>query len=137
SDWFSVSWPPIFVRPSRCSLRSSNCRSAMRNASLMALCRSGVLVLAQQVVGLVADHEISATGNAEFDVHDRRDGAGEVLGALIDAPPARDQPVVKPFELGDPSADFLLRPLRTFDIMKGDFQRHLQLHILGVFWRSC
>ena len=92
------------------------------------------------MVGLVADHEFGATGNAEFDVHDRRDGAGEVLGALIDPNPARDQPVVKPFELGDPSADFPLRPRRTFDIMKGDFQWHLQhrrLHILGAFWRSC
>src|SRR5262249_33671563 len=29
------------VRPSRCCLRSSSCRSAMRNASLMALCKSG------------------------------------------------------------------------------------------------
>jgi hypothetical protein len=37
-------------------------------------------------------------------VHDRRDGAGEVLGALIDPNPARDQPVEEPFELGDPCA---------------------------------
>jgi hypothetical protein len=68
------------------------------------LVQVGVLVFAQQMVGLVADHEFGATGNAEFDVHDRRDGAGEVLGALIDPNPARDQPVVEPFELGDPCA---------------------------------
>src|SRR5262245_33363416 len=28
SDWFSVSWSPALVRPSRCSLRSSSRRSA-------------------------------------------------------------------------------------------------------------
>ena len=84
----------------------------------------------------MADHEVGAAGNAEFDVHDRRDGAGEVLGALVDADPAGDQPVVQLFEIGHPLADLLLGPFRAFDIVKGDFQRHLQhpeLHILGAF----
>ena len=44
-----------------------------------------VLVLSQEVVGLVADHEVGTAGNAELDSHNRRNGPGEVLGALIDA----------------------------------------------------
>src|SRR4029453_15086278 len=55
----------------------------------------GMPVLAQQMLGLVADHEIAAAGNAELDMHDRRDGAGAILGALVDAHPARDQRVIK------------------------------------------
>src|SRR6266487_4578229 len=93
-------------------------------------------VFPQQVLGLVADDQVAATGNAEFDVDHWRNSAGEVLGPLIDPDPARDQPAVKSFQVGDAGADFLLRPIRTFDIMKGDLQRHLkhrQLHILGAF----
>jgi hypothetical protein len=100
------------------------------------LAQVGVLIFPQQVFGLVADHKVGAAGNAEFDVHDRRDGAGQVLVALVDADPAGDQPVVQLFELGHPGANLLLCPFRAFDIVKGDFQRHLQhrkLHILGAF----
>jgi hypothetical protein len=95
-----------------------------------------VPIFAQQVLGLVAHHEVATAGNAELDVHHRRDRAGQVLGALIDPDPAGDEPRIKPLEICDPGADFLLRPLRARDIMEGDFQRHLQhrsLHILGAF----
>ena len=95
-----------------------------------------VLVLAQQVLGFVADDEVAAAGNTELNVDHRRDGAGEILGALIDPHPARDQPVVELFEIGDPRSDLLLRPIGTFDIVEGDLQRYLQhrrLHILGAF----
>jgi hypothetical protein len=98
-----------------------------------------MLILPQQVLGLVADHQVGAAGNAEFDVDDRRDGAGAVLGALVDADPAGDQPVVELFEVGHPGADLLLGPFRAVDIVKCDFQRHLQhaeLHILGAFGRQ-
>jgi hypothetical protein len=47
-----------------------------------------VPVLAQQVLGLVADDQIAVPGNTELDVDDGRDGAGEILGALIDPNPA-------------------------------------------------
>jgi hypothetical protein len=73
-------------------------------------------------------------------MHDRRDRPGAVLGALIDADPAGIEPTVKPFELRDPGADFLLRPPRAWDIMEGDLERHLQhreLHIFGAFLRFC
>src|SRR5262245_5237180 len=95
-----------------------------------------MLVFPQEVLGLVADDEIVAAGNAEFDVDHRGNGAAQILGALVDAHPAGDEPAVDPLQVGDPGANFLLRPLRTFDIMKRDLQRnlkHRRLHILGTF----
>jgi hypothetical protein len=73
----------------------------------------------------MANYEVGTAGNAEFDVNDRRNRAGQILGALVDPDPAGDQPVIKLFEVGDAAADLLLRPVRALDVMKGDFQRHL------------
>jgi len=56
----------------------------MRNAFVQVR----VPVPAQQVLGLVADDQIAAPGDTEFDVDDGRNGAGEILGALIDPHPA-------------------------------------------------
>ena len=99
-----------------------------------------MLILPQQVLGLVADDEVTVAGNAELDMDDRRDRSGAVLGALVDPDPAGDQPVVELFEIGNPGADLLLRPVGACDIVEGDFERHLQhgkLHIFGAFGRSC
>src|SRR5262245_62085017 len=93
-------------------------------------------VFPQEVLGLVADHEITAAGNAELDMDNRGNGAGAILGALGNADPAGDEPAVNALEVGDPGANFLLRPLRTFDIIKRDLQRNWKnrrIHILGAF----
>ena len=92
------------------------------------------------MIGLVADHQVAAAGNAELDMDHRRDRAAAVLRALVDADTAGGEPVVELFEVGDASADLLLRPSRTFDVMEGDFERYLQhrrLHIFGAFCGSC
>src|SRR6476661_4549986 len=96
-------------------------------------------VFPQEVLGLVADDEIVAAGNAELDVHHWGNGAAQIPGALVDSDPAGDEPAVDPLQVGDPGANFLLRPLRTFDIMKRDLQwnlKHRRLHILGTFSSS-
>src|SRR5262245_37546549 len=88
--------------------------------------RIGMAVFPQEVLRLVADDEIGAAGNAELDMDHRRNGAGAILGALVDPHAARDQPAVQPFQVGDAGADFLLCPIRTFDIMKSDLQGYLK-----------
>ena len=82
------------------------------------LVQVGVPVLAQQVIGLVADHEVAAAGNAELDMDHRRDRAAAILRALVDADAAGGEPVVELFEVGDASADLLLRPSRLSMLWK-------------------
>src|SRR5262245_12205259 len=86
----------------------------------------GMAVFPQEVLGLVADDEIGAAGNAQLDMDHRRNGAGAIFGALVDPQAARDQPAVEPFEVGHAGTDFLLCPIRTFDIMKSDLQGYLK-----------
>jgi hypothetical protein len=131
SDWFDV----VIADLVRLALLpgSSNCRSS--RALLMAWC-GRVPVLAQQMLGLVADDEVTVAGNSELDMHDWGDRSGAVFGALVDPDPAGDQAVVELFEIGNPGADLLLRPVGACDIMEGDFERHLQhrqLHTFGAF----
>ena len=95
-----------------------------------------MLVFAQETFGLVTHDDIGASGDAELDAHHRRDCAGQVLGALVDADPTRDQPVVKPFQLGDARPDLPLRLFRAWNVMEGDLERNLQhrlLHTFGAF----
>src|SRR5215472_16822509 len=73
----------------------------------------------------MADHEIAAAGNSEFDAHDGRDRAGYILGALVDADPAGGEPLINFFKVGNAGPDFILGTFRSLDIVKGDFKRHL------------
>ena len=99
----------------------------------------GMLILPQQVVGLVTDDEVGAAGDAELDVDDRRNGAGQVLGPLVDVNPAGGEPVENSLEVRHALPDFRLCPVRAFEIVEGDFERHLH----GVTpdfrrnWRLC
>jgi hypothetical protein len=95
------------------------------------LVQVGTLVLAQQVVGLVTDDEIAVAGNPHFNMHNRRNGPGEILVALIDPHPARGQPVIASLQLGDPGANFLLYGWRAFEVVKRDFKRNLQ-HCISI-----
>jgi hypothetical protein len=51
------------------------------------------------VVRLVRDHQILASGNAKLDMHDRRNRAIAVLGALIDVNPTRGDPFEDAFKI--------------------------------------
>src|SRR5579872_2652557 len=77
------------------------------------------------MIRLVAYHEILAARNAELDPHHRRNRAGAVRCALIDADAAGVQPPIEPLQLGDVGANLALGPLGTVDIVEGDFERHL------------
>ena len=54
----------------------------------------GMLVLAQQVFGLVADQKVLAPGKPELDVHHRRDGVTGIDRALLDPYPTGNQSTV-------------------------------------------
>ena len=77
------------------------------------LVQVGPLILPHEVVGLVADHDVVAAGDAELDMDHRRDGAGVVVGPLVDADAARGQAVINPLQIRDPRANFAFRPIRA------------------------
>src|SRR5262249_41784019 len=104
------------------------------------LVQVGMPIFPQQVLGLAADQALPAAVNAELDMDDRRNGAGEVLATLVDPHPAGDEAVVEPLEIGDPLPDLPFRLLRALDVVEGDLERHLQhrrLHIFGAFAGYC
>src|SRR5215471_2348147 len=85
----------------------------------------GMLVLSQEVIGFVADHDFAVPRYAKLDPHHRRDRPAHVLGALVDPNPAGNEPLIDFFQVGDAGADFLLGLFRSLDVVEGDFKRHL------------
>lgn len=82
----------------------------------------GTLKFAFEMFGFVTDDKLLVTRNAKFDPHYRRNCAGAVFGALVDANPAGNQPIVDVLQYGDACANKVLRPFLAFDIVVPDFQ---------------
>jgi hypothetical protein len=97
----------------------------MRNSLVDGIAQVGTLISAQQVLRLVTDNQVLVAGDPKLDAHYRRNGAGAVLGALVDADAAGDEPPIDFFELGDAAADLVLRPFRAFGVVECDLQWHL------------
>ena len=89
------------------------------------LVQVGALIFAHEVVRLVTDHDVRASGQAELDVDHRRDGAGAVAGALVDAHAAGRQAVINPLQIRDPRANLGFGPFRMVEVVKSHFQGHL------------
>src|SRR6516164_4947159 len=77
-----------------------------------------MLILAQQMIRLMADDNVPVSGNADLDVDHRRDGSRRVLGPLVDPYPTGNQPIIELLQISNPGADFFLGAFGTFDIMK-------------------
>ena len=131
SDWLSASCAGALSRSTLCSLNVQESALGDPECLVDGFVQVGTLVLAQQVVGLVTDDDIAVSGNPHLNMHNRRNGPGEILVALIDPHPARGQPVIASLQLGDPGANFLLYGWRAFEVVKRDFKRNLQ-HCISI-----